>query len=292
MVDMIKRIAIQDEITEENVICQVATKILYHQSSKRKVSQIFQKLGENSENFMAEFKYTVPTNLAIQAKIKLKLSKIKYETLRDYLGDYISLPSYSTLASYIKPKMPILEDPEDFKFNNEVVGKYWPPLKVAQDAIEDILENHHGENPERVPQELYVSGGIGGDGFSDCCDRMGKDIDKNTSSRYFIGLRISRLRGKKNSENEAIEYYVETSQSYVTVKPILIAEFKENRESLDYTWSWIQDKWATEMKEFKVTFRSRVITIHFLKPKFIGDGKGYFMLLNVLRAYCYLCTID
>ena len=121
---------------------------------------------------------------------------------------------------------------------------------------------------------------------------MGKDIDKNTSSRYFIGLRISRLRGKKNSENEAIEYYVETSQSYVTVKPILIAEFKENRESLDYTWSWIQDKWATEMKEFKVTFRSRVITIHFLKPKFIGDGKGYLMLLNVPRAYCYLCTID
>ena len=132
-------------------------------TSKRKVSQIFQKLGENPENFMAEFKYTIPTNLAIQTKIKLKLSKSKYETLRDHLGEYINLPCYSTLASHIKTKMPTLEEPEEFKMNNEVVGKFWPPLRVAQDGIEDILEHHHGENPERVPQVLYLRGGFGGD---------------------------------------------------------------------------------------------------------------------------------
>lgn len=158
IVDMIKRIAIQDEATEEYVISQIASKILYMSTSKRKVSQIFQKLGENPENFMAEFKYTIPTNLAIQTKIKLELSKSKYETLRDYLGEYINLPCYSTLASHIKTKMPTLEEPEEFKMNNEVVGKFWPPLRVAQDSIEETLEHHHGENPERVPQEQYLRG--------------------------------------------------------------------------------------------------------------------------------------
>ena len=80
-----------------------------------------------------------------------------------------------------------------------------------------------------MPNEIWLKAGFGGDGFSGCCERMGKDIDKNTSTRYFIGLKISRLRGKKNAQYEAIEYFVETSQSYVSVKPILIAEWKTEK---------------------------------------------------------------
>ena len=53
---MIQRKAIQDEIEVENVIGQVATKMFYMKNSKRKLSQIFQKLGENPERFVAEFK--------------------------------------------------------------------------------------------------------------------------------------------------------------------------------------------------------------------------------------------
>ena len=82
--------------------------------------------------------------------------------------------------------MPTMQEPEDFVFHDKVVGKCWLPLRVAQDSIEDILETHHGDFPERVPQELWLKGGFGGDGFSGCCDRLGKDIDRNTSSLLVV----------------------------------------------------------------------------------------------------------
>ena len=80
-------------------------------------------------------------------------------------------------------------------------------------------------DPWRVPEELWIKGGFGGDGFSGCQDRVGKDIDLNTSSRYFVGLKIARIVGKRKFDatfSGPTEYFVETSQSFVTVKPILI----------------------------------------------------------------------
>ena len=89
---------------------------------------------------MENFKFSVPTKVAIQFKIKLRLSKSKYNSLRTTLEDYIRLPCYDTLMAEAKFMMPTKEDPLDFKLQGEVVGSYWPPLKVAQDAIVDILE--------------------------------------------------------------------------------------------------------------------------------------------------------
>ena len=67
--------------------------------------------------------------------------------------------------------------------------------------------------------------------FSGCCDRVGRDIDLNTTSRYFVGLKIARIHDKRKYDGSIpTEYFVETSQSFVSVKPILMAEFKENIE--------------------------------------------------------------
>ena len=77
----------------------------------------------------------------------------------------------------------------------------------------------------------------------------------------------------------------------MSVKPILIAEFKENKETLHHTWKWFEEQWEM-VKKFTIQFDSREITIHFLDPKFIGDGKGYLQLLSLPCAYCYLCNIN
>ena len=39
--------------------------------------------------------------------------------------------------------------------------------------------------------DILVLGGFGGDGFSGCTSRIGADIDKNTSSRYFLGFKAN-----------------------------------------------------------------------------------------------------
>ena len=175
--------------------------------------------------------------------------------------------------------------------NGKIMGKYWPILNALQDTILDILNRFHGESPDRVPNELFIHGGFGGDGFSGCCDRVGKDIDLNTTSRYFIGLKIARILGKRVSRStRAPEFFVETSQSFVTVKPILIGEFKETQENLHYTWKWLEEQWET-VKEFTIQFHSRQIKINFENPKLIGDGKCFLQLLNLPCAYCYLCNI-
>ena len=189
--------------------------------------------------------------------------------------------------------MPITGNPYDFMMNGKIIGKYWPILNVLQESVLDILETYHGENPERVPEELWIDGGFGGDGVSGCQDRVGKDIDLNTSSRYFVGLKIARIVGKRKFDatfSGPTEYFVETSQSFVTVKPILIAEFKENHDTLHYTWTWVEQQWRL-VQTFTIQFHSREIKVHFPNPKFIGDGKGYLQLLNLPCAYCYLCDI-
>ena len=55
---------------------------------------------------------------------------------------------------------------------------------------------------------------------------------------------------------------------------------------------WFQDTWKNELKVFTVIFRGEEIKVHFEKPKFIGDGKAYLQLLNLPRAYCFLCSMS
>merc|ERR1712002_822735 len=94
-----------------------------------------------------------------------------------------------------------------------------------------------------------------------------------TFAVYMLGEKIARIHGKKEYGKDLEEYFVETSQSHVTVKPILIGQFKENYESLDFTWKWMQEQWEKELKCFTVRFDNRDIKVHFPKPKVIGDGK-------------------
>ena len=112
-------------------------------------------------------------------------------------------------------------------------------VKKAREGAK--MHNIDGDNPDRVPSELFIRGGFGGDGFSGCTDRVGLDIDKNTSSRYVLGMKIARILGKRNFNDSfprATEYFVETSQSFVTVKPILIGQFKETTENLHEIWKF------------------------------------------------------
>ena len=148
--------------------------------------------------------------------------------------------------------------------DGEILGKYWPLENVLPDTIIDILENFHWENSERVENNLYIKGGFGGDGFSGCVDRHGKDVDLNTSSRYFVGMKIARIVGERKLDQSftgPTEYFVETSQSK-TVKPILIGNFKEDQSNLHDVWTWVQEQWQ-EMKEFTIKFHGREIKVHF-----------------------------
>ena len=127
--------------------------------------------------------------------------------------------------------------------------------------------------------------------FSGCNERNGKDKDLHTSSRYILVAKIARITDKKEKGKEHKEYYVETSQSDETAIPILIGAIKENYETLDYMFKWIQDFWERDLKCFTVRFDNRDIKVHFPKPKLIGDGKLFLNLLNVKQAFCYLCYI-
>ena len=54
-------------------------------------------------------------------------------------------------------------------------------------------------------------------------------------------------------------------------------------------WTWVI-KEAKELKEFFVEFGGRLIKINYKKPKFIGDGKAYLLMLR-LFAFSYLYII-
>ena len=62
---------------------------------------------------------------------------------------------------------------------------------------------------------------------------------------------------------------------------INIGQFKENEESLDFTWKWIQEQWENELQCFTVNFDNRDIKVHFPKPKVIGDGKSGFEFIHI-----------
>ena len=204
-------------------------------NSNRKASKLFQKIGVDTEEFLFNSRFALPMKQVIQLKTKMKLTVKQYKMMRNCLSDYLSLPGYANLSKEIRKLMPILKDPYDFMINGEIVGKYWPLHSIIKDSVLDVLETHHGENPDRVEKELFIKGGFGGDGFSGCIERNGRDIDKNITSRYFVGMKIARIEGKRKFDQSftgPTEYFVETSQAFNTVKPILIGHFKENNKNL------------------------------------------------------------
>ena len=263
-----------------------------NQSVNRRLAQIFERLGEDPESHFTKIKYTVPVKQTSHLKVKLMLSVTEYNDLRELLSEFVTFPCYDTIVKAQKPMYPTEEEPKDFIMDGKAVGKFWPPLELLQNSIVDILEVFHGENPGRVPNEMTLTGGFGGDGASGFTNRMGKDKDLNTGSRYFLGAKIDTLIVKPEKVgDDVIEYFRETSQSHVTFKPILIAQFKENNETLGITWEWIQKIYKNELESFTVRFDKRDIKINFPSPKIIGDGKLFLQLLNLPQAYCYLCTI-
>ena len=87
-------------------------------------------------------------------------------------------------------------------------------------------------------------------------------------------MKIARIEGNIKFDQTftgPTEYFVETSQSFNTVKPILIGHFKENNKNLHDVWSWMQEQWQM-MKEFTIQFHGREIKIHFENPKLIGKS--------------------
>ena len=121
---------------------------------------------------------------------------------------------------------------------------------------------------------------------------MGKDKKLQTGSRYILCAKIARIHSKKESGKELTELFVETSQSSSTAIPILIATLKENFENTDFIWTWIQEIWEKDLKCFIVRFDNRDITVHFPKPKIIGDGKLFLNLLYLKAAYQFFFFMD
>ena len=291
IIESVKKLSGTERKTEEYILCQVA-KRMCNQSGNRRLAQIFERLGEDPESHFTKIKYTVPVKQTSHLKVKLMLSVTEYNDLRELLSEFVTFPCYDTIVKAQKPMYPTEEEPKDFIMDGKAVGKFWPPLELLQNSIVDILEVFHGENPGRVPNEMTLTGGFGGDGASGFTNRMGKDKDLNTGSRYFLGAKIDTLIVKPEKVgDDVIEYFRETSQSHVTFKPILIAQFKENNETLGITWEWIQKIYKNELESFTVRFDKRDIKINFPSPKIIGDGKLFLQLLNLPQAYCYLCTI-
>ena len=175
IIELVKQLAGAEQKSDVFILCQLGKRIC-NLSGKRNLAQIFEKLGEENDNCISDFKNTVPVKAAILIKVKCMLSKTDYDNLRESLEDYLNLPCYKTIASHQRLMMPTEEDPEDFKIEGKPVGKFWSPLKVFQNLIEDILQTFHGQSQEerdRVPDEIWIKGGFVGDGFSGCTERIG-----------------------------------------------------------------------------------------------------------------------
>ena len=222
IIESVKKLSGIERKTEEYILCQVA-KRMCNQSGNRRLAQIFERLGEDPESHFTKIKYTVPVKQTSHLKVKLMLSVTEYNDLRELLSEFLTFPCYDTIVKAQKPMYPTEEEPKDFIMDGKAVGKFWPPLELLQNSIVDILEVFHGENPGRVPNEMTLKGSFGGDGPSGFTDRMGGDKDLDTGSRYVLGAKIDQLIVEPEKiGGEVIEYFLETSQSHVTFKPILI----------------------------------------------------------------------
>ena len=93
---LVKQLAGAEQKSDEYVICQLGKRIC-NQNGKRKLAQVFEKLGEENENYLSDFKYTVPVKAAILIMVKCMLSVRDYEKLKEALDDYLDLPGYSQI---------------------------------------------------------------------------------------------------------------------------------------------------------------------------------------------------
>ena len=57
LIEMIKKFAIQEKKSELKMICKIAVQLFYH--SNRKICLIFQKIGEDPQEFVSKFKSIV-----------------------------------------------------------------------------------------------------------------------------------------------------------------------------------------------------------------------------------------
>ena len=140
IIESVKQLAGAEQKGEEYMLCQIG-KSLCNQSGKRKLAKIFEKLGEETDNYLSDthFKYTLPDENAIQLKVKCMLSVTDYDNLREALQDYLIIPCYKTISKKQRALLPTEEDPEDFKMNGKTVGKFWSPKQVIQNTVEDVL---------------------------------------------------------------------------------------------------------------------------------------------------------
>ena len=96
IIELVKQLAGAEQKSDQYMLCQVGKRIC-NLSGKRNLDQTFEKLGEESDNCIGDFKNKVPDKAAILIKVKCMLSKTDYDNLRESLEDYLILPTYRCL---------------------------------------------------------------------------------------------------------------------------------------------------------------------------------------------------
>ena len=256
-----------------------------------RLANLFQKVFEMGEEYDAKCKPKIPKDLSTFIKYGTLLSVSDYEKIRSGLEKYVDFPHDSTIRNYTKTFVPT---PHDFLLDGKPIGQMYNLKDVLVHHVTETLEHwfEAKDKAEEVPDKLLLVGGIGGDGFSGEADRMGKDIDLNTSSRYIIGVKHARLMGDPKSNFNSIrskEFFVETSQSADSMRPLGILAGKENFASMKHVWTQIQEE-LKDCTQFEIQFDGRTIQITF-HARFIGDGKAFLNMTCLNGAYCYLCGL-
>ena len=173
------------------------------------------------------------------------------------------MPTVNALRDYCKSLYPT---PVDFKSNGKSIGKYYPIKEVLEMSVVDIFSHFYEPSPDSLPNQVFLYGSIGGDGFSGNTLRMGKDSNLFTSSRYICGMKIARLCGDpatKAKDSRPIEYFVECHQNSSTLKPIGLFAGKETHQFMVDIWTFLLEE-LNKCDEFTVTFDNRTINAYSL----------------------------
>ena len=91
---LVKQLAGAEQKSDEYVLCQIGKRIC-NVNGKRNLAKIFERLGDETENYKGDFKYSIPVETAIQIKIKCMLSVTDYENLRES-NNYMSFERLGT----------------------------------------------------------------------------------------------------------------------------------------------------------------------------------------------------
>ena len=91
IIDLIKKLAIQDNKTDGSMICKVAASMVF--KSNRNIFQIFKRMEEDQE--MSNLKLKLAMKETINMKIKMKLTVEQYRMLKSFLSEYLTLPGYT-----------------------------------------------------------------------------------------------------------------------------------------------------------------------------------------------------